>query len=156
MNNLISRVYKQPLKLFTLFTFIFPIFPLVLLSIWAVFMALFSIFSTSASVNSGASLWTFLIIIWMLGGSAGFVGAILSLLKKYNKTTFGLFVYGAFSYSIIAVTFFVALLSKFTLVNIIFALYLLMTLVVIVMQIVRLYEKVQQQKKRQTAMLGRS
>jgi len=144
MKKIVQNIYQKRLSILSVLSFIFPVLPLIILSVWALFMVLAGFMSHSqASINMASLIWLVIVSIWFFGGLAGLFGSIFALLKIYTNKTFYLFVYGAACYSIIAVAYIVASLNEFSIGSFLFAMYLLMTLVVIAIQIVRLHEKLQ-------------
>jgi hypothetical protein len=144
MKKFVQKVYQKRLGILSVVSFVFPVLPLILLSVWALFMMLAGFISYSqASINISGLIWRGVISIWLFGGLAGLFGAVFALFKIYTNKTFYLFVYGAACYSTIAVAYIVASLNELSIGRFLFAMYLLMTLVVIAIQIVRLYEKLQ-------------
>ena len=147
MKNLIQNIYKYRLNILTGITFVFPILPLIVLSVWALFMMFISLISgLQHPSNLSSIIWGLVMVFWLFGGVAGLLGAIFAMFKIHNIKTLVLFVYGALSYSIIAVIYIAAGLGEKTLNGFFIASYLSMTLVVISIQIVKLNENVTSNK----------
>ncbi len=149
MKNLINKMYKNRLSLVTKLIIVFPILPLIVLSIWALallFLGIVGTFNSLSEFNLIRFLWAVAIVLWIFGGFSGLLGGSFALQKKYTKTTLVLFIHGAVSYAIVAVTYIVAILSKFSFPSFLLALYLMLTLVVITIHLVKLYENVTARK----------
>lgn len=103
----IKKFMKEPFNVLTFIIVIYPILPLTLLSLFVSLFGLIEFFSKL--ITKGYSYKEILaytgLLIWLLGGTAGFIGLIRILKNKIDLTSLFLIIYGAISYSIIAVMY---------------------------------------------------
>ncbi len=141
MKKLSQLIYQKRLAILTVIVFIFPVFPLILLSIQGLIMVFSEVFFSHASIRLSTLSWGILSVFWFLGGPAGLIAMISSLLGKYNKITLLLYLYAAVTYTIVALPFIITSLSQLSLPGVLFSAYLLLSLVIIAIQIVKLSKK---------------
>lgn len=104
-----KKLMKEPFNVLTFIITIYPILPLTLLSLFVSLIGLIDFFSKLFS--KGYSFTQILsytgLVIWLLGGTAGFIGLVRILMNKIDVTSLLLIIYGTISYSIIAIMYIV-------------------------------------------------
>ena len=117
----------------TVVIFIYPIIPLAIMSLLVVVSILGSFVSEKTSSGIFPMIY---ILLWMLGGTVGFVGILKILFNKRTTFSLVLFVWGTVSYSIIAISFIRGSLHRLDFFSSLHAVYLLVSLVVIGIQLI--------------------
>jgi len=121
--------------------FIYPILPLSLLAIFVLGKGFESVLFRTRAIDVNEILTTVLVLLPFLGGPIGVYAIIRVFLDQISRLTFWLFLYGALSYSFIALTVIVMSFSSLDFLAILHALYLTMTLSIIVRYTYKLYEQ---------------
>lgn len=141
MKNIIQKVKNNPLKALVVMVLIYPVLPLALLSGWFFVIVFKSILTVESISNSKDLTLMFASMIWLLGGPAGLLGGIMAVFNKQTIMTLLFLVYGAISYSIIALVFVFETLKQHESVwYVLHSLYISLTLLVIAIQIIRVYK----------------
>lgn len=138
MFNIVKKLENNPSQTRLIMVFTYPILPLGLLATFMIGISWFEYLLNFKNRELKDFLEILPLSLWFLGGPAGVIACLLVLLKKHSKVIFWLFLYGALSYTVIAVMF---IISGFTSLNnlaILHAVYLIVSLKVIIKQ---LYEE---------------
>lgn len=130
---------EKTLFVLTLIFSIFPIVPLTILSSLMIVVFLSDIGNGNSMVYSRIPLWIGGFLLF-LGGPVGFIGLIRILLNKRTFSSLWLIIYGALSYSIVVGITLVSGSRDIDLMQVIFAGYLLLSLYIIAVQIVKTYQ----------------
>lgn len=141
MRKIINKVKEMSLSAKLIIVFIYPILPLGLLAVWVLGSGFESIFFRVRAIETNEILTTVLTLLLFLGGPIGVYAIIRVFFNQITRLTFWLFLYGSIAYSFIAIVAIVVGFFSLDVLGILHALYLTITLSVIVKFTFKLYEQ---------------
>ena len=141
----IPDLTNKTLLAMTVAIFIYPIIPLAIMSLLVVVSILGSFVSGKTSTGLFPMIY---ILLWMLGGTVGFVGILKILFNKRTTFSLVLFVWGTVSYSIVVVFFIRGSLQRLDFFSNLHGAYLMISLVIIGIQLILTIQSIRKEKIR--------
>ena len=142
MFNPMNKIKSNPAQTKLIMIFAYPVLPLGLLATFVVMLAWFD-FSLKFNNKDLKDVLAFLpFSLWLLGGPAGVIAFSFVLFKKHSKLVFWLFLYGALSYTGIAVMIIISGFASLNILAMLHAVYLIISLKVIIKQLYEEYIEV--------------